>query len=233
MRVKAVFFDIGGTLYKEKKFKIPPWAIILANYLKKQGILVSWDEIYQAYVSSKEYLGTLNVEGTELWHLNILLLTFSKLNLSLNPSLIMEAYDVFLNSLVDIMEPYEDVQETLICLKEKRLKIGIISNTGSHYLIYKVLKRDGLLKYIDLLITSQMVSWRKPDRRIFLYACRLLNVKPSECVHVGNDPIADVMGAKSAGLKVVQKLTPYTSRSSLADAAVSDLGELITVIEKL
>jgi len=89
------------------------------------------------------------------------------------------------------------------------------------------------LKYIDLLITSQMVSWRKPDRRIFLYACRLLNVKPSECVHVGNDPIADVMGAKSAGLKAVQKLTPYISKSSLADAAVSDLGELITVIEKL
>ena len=113
-----------------------------------------------------------------------------------------------------------------MCIRDR------ISNTGSHYLIYKVLKRDGLLKYIDLLVTSQMVSWRKPDRRIFLYACRLLNVKPSECVHVGNDPVADVMGAKNAGLKVVQKLTPHTSRSSLADAVVSNLGELITVIEK-
>ncbi|OYT59228.1 MAG: hypothetical protein B6U75_04265 [Desulfurococcales archaeon ex4484_217_1] len=233
MGIKAVFFDIGGTLYKEKKFKTPPWALALANYLKRYGMSLSWSKIYQAYVSTKEYIETLNIEGIEVWHLNILLLTFSKLNLSLKPSLIMEAYHVFLNSIVNIMEPYEDARSTLKHLKEKKLKVGIISNTGSHYLIYEVLKRDGLLKYVDLLVTSQMVSWRKPDRRIFLYACYSLNVEPSECVHIGNDPVADVMGAKNAGLKAVQKLTPYTSKSDLADAVIFDLGELINVIENL
>lgn len=233
MNIKAIFFDIGGTLYKEKKFKTAPWASKLSSLLEKQHFSITPDKIYLTYVNVRDELAKHAIDNAEIWHLSILALTLSKLNIIPNPRLVMEAYKLFIESVIEIMEPYKGVHEIMEWLKSKGLKIGIISNTGSHYLIYRVLKRDGLLKYVDSLVTSQMVSWKKPDRRIFLYACSTLNVKPSESIHVGNDPIADVLGAKNAGLIVIQKISKNTQKSNLANAAITELEELKNIIEKL
>jgi len=233
LNIKAIFFDIGGTLYKEKKFEIAPWASKLSSFLKKQCLSIAPDKIYSTYVNVRDELIKCAIDSIEIWHLSILTLTLSKLNIIPNPRLVMEAYKLFTESLLEIMEPYNGVHEIMEWLKSKGLKIGIVSNTGSHHLIYRVLERDGLLKYVDSLVTSQMVSWRKPDRRIFLYACSTLNVKPSESVHVGNDPIADVLGAKNAGLTVIQKISEHALKSDLADAIIIKLEELKNIIEKL
>ncbi|HIQ03059.1 MAG TPA: HAD family hydrolase, partial [Desulfurococcales archaeon] len=75
--------------------------------------------------------------------------------------------------------------------------------------------------------------WKKPTREIFHLACRLLNVKPSETVYVGDDPKNDIEGAKMAGLKAVQKVVEGKVVSNLADAVIYRLSELPRVIDKL
>lgn len=42
----------------------------------------------------------------------------------------------------------------------------------------------------------------KPDPRIFLHACDLLECAPSEVLHIGDDVHADVAGARAAGMPV-------------------------------
>ena len=41
----------------------------------------------------------------------------------------------------------------------------------------------------------------KPDPRIFVLAAERLGVAPEEILHVGDDPVLDVVGARDAGLK--------------------------------
>ena len=41
----------------------------------------------------------------------------------------------------------------------------------------------------------------KPDPRIFVLAAERLGVAPEEILHVGDDPVLDVVGARDAGLR--------------------------------
>ena len=57
-----------------------------------------------------------------------------------------------------------------------------------------------------------------------------LDVKPEKCLHVRDDPIADVLGAKKAGMK-----TAYIRRNGLdaeADVIVQRLSELVHYLDK-
>jgi FMN phosphatase YigB (HAD superfamily) len=57
-----------------------------------------------------------------------------------------------------------------------------------------------------------------------------LNVKPEECLHVGDNPFADVWGAKKAGMK-----TAHIRRNELdseADVIIQRLSELVRYLDK-
>jgi putative hydrolase of the HAD superfamily len=57
--------------------------------------------------------------------------------------------------------------------------------------------------FFDSLIFSDEVGSRKPDRVIFERAATALGTEVSKIVHIGDDPEADVWGAKRAGMKAV------------------------------
>lgn len=52
---------------------------------------------------------------------------------------------------------------------------------------------------IILLSFSNQVAAEKPNPTIFLKACELLEVKPEDVVHVGDDRRNDIWGARDAG----------------------------------
>ncbi|KAM0863352.1 hypothetical protein ACQ4PT_044651 [Festuca glaucescens] len=53
--------------------------------------------------------------------------------------------------------------------------------------------------WFDAVAVSAEVEAEKPNPTIFLKACELLDVKPEEAVHVGDDRRNDVWGARDAG----------------------------------
>jgi putative hydrolase of the HAD superfamily len=60
-----------------------------------------------------------------------------------------------------------------------------------------------LNRYFEEIVISCEVGAAKPYVRIFSHAAEALKLSPSEILHVGDDPIADVGGAHSAGFKAV------------------------------
>jgi len=58
-------------------------------------------------------------------------------------------------------------------------------------------------KFFDLMIFSEEVGIRKPDRKIFNMAACGLMVTPCEVVHVGDNLKSDACGAKNVGFKAV------------------------------
>jgi len=81
-------------------------------------------------------------------------------------------------------------------------KLGLISNGMSPFQ-ERNFKGLGVASMFDSVIVSAAVNLRKPDPAIFHLACAELKVNPDEAVYVGDNPIADIEGARDAGLRTI------------------------------
>ncbi|MFC5526752.1 HAD family hydrolase [Rhodanobacter ginsengisoli] len=63
------------------------------------------------------------------------------------------------------------------------------------------LQRIGIHAHFSHHICARDSGVAKPDPRIFRAAAALLGVAPGQILHVGDDPLMDVVGAREAGLR--------------------------------
>ena len=92
---------------------------------------------------------------------------------------------------------HTDALAALESLRDRRL--GIITNGVTHFQQPK-LDALGLTGFFEHVITSGDFGAVKPDPRIFLHACAVFGVAPSEAAYVGDRLHTDAIGAAAAGL---------------------------------
>ena len=83
-------------------------------------------------------------------------------------------------------------------LKEKSIIIGLISNCFSEEA--KVIRESCLYPYFDAVFLSCEEGVEKPDKEIFLRCMSTLNVKPEECIYVGDGGSHELEAARSLGM---------------------------------
>jgi HAD superfamily hydrolase (TIGR01509 family) len=131
----------------------------------------------------------------------------------------------------------EGARPALAQLRARGLALALVSNTmrTPGVALRKVLDRYGVLEYFAHTTFSDEVGIRKPDPEIFALTLRALRVDAAAAVHVGDDPILDILGARKAGLRAIQ----VTSASLKAlgaqrpDAVVASLATLPDAIARL
>jgi putative hydrolase of the HAD superfamily len=94
---------------------------------------------------------------------------------------------------------FDDVQPTLLNLKARGLRLGIVSNWDER--LRPLLRALDLDVYFETISVSCEVGESKPAARPFLVACAELGVKPGETLHVGDSLEMDVLGARNGGLQ--------------------------------
>lgn len=67
---------------------------------------------------------------------------------------------------------------------------------------------SGPLPRVACILASHLLSFGKPDRRIFELAISALGVAPDQCMHVGDSLASDVLGAQTVGITPVH-VDPY------------------------
>ena len=63
------------------------------------------------------------------------------------------------------------------------------------------LARIGIDGHFRCFISARDQGHAKPDTPIFLATCERLGLEPAQVLHIGDDPLLDVMGARRAGLR--------------------------------
>jgi HAD superfamily hydrolase (TIGR01509 family) len=106
-----------------------------------------------------------------------------------------EALDVFLAAR-NRVEIYADVRPSLSRLRA-RYRLYALSNGNAD------LSRCGLADLFDGHVTAIGAGAAKPDARIFAALSDLAGVSAADVLHIGDDPIADVVGARQAGMQTV------------------------------
>lgn len=91
-------------------------------------------------------------------------------------------------------------------LRAQGVTLALLSNTmrTPGVVLRQVLDRFGLLDCFAHTTFSDELGVRKPAPEIFAVTLRAMQVDPGAAVHVGDDPILDVAGARQAGLRVIQ-----------------------------
>lgn len=99
----------------------------------------------------------------------------------------------------NMCRPFKGVGELLEQLREKGIKIGIVTSKR-RILAERGLVIGDLLKYIDVFITPESTDKHKPNGEPALKACEILGIEPSESLMVG-DSHFDILCGKNAGTK--------------------------------
>lgn len=83
-----------------------------------------------------------------------------------------------------------------------KYNLYIITN-GFNEVQFTKLRNSGLEKYFKRIVTSESTGYMKPRIEIFNYAVTSANARKKECIMIGDDLQADILGAKNAGIDQV------------------------------
>lgn len=130
-----------------------------------------------------------------------------------------------------------EVPEVLAALRQRGLRLAVISNVISRRQVRHNLALYGLEQYFNPIVTSAGLGIRKPHPKIFLEAARLMGLPPAACMYVGDTISRDVAGARRAGyglaIQIKSFLTDKSDRETdteVPDAVIHDLREIIPLV---
>ncbi len=103
-----------------------------------------------------------------------------------------------------------------------QFRLGIITNGVTHFQQPK-LEALGISSFFEHVITSGDFGAVKPDPSIFLHACSVFGVEPSQAAYVGDRLNTDAVGASRAGLLGIW-LNRAGDRAGLETAEVANAG---------
>ena len=93
-----------------------------------------------------------------------------------------------------------------------------VGTSASRWDAERLLDDLGLLRYFDVVVTSDDVMLGKPDPEVWTQAARRLRVAPTTCV-VFEDALVGVQAARSAGMRVIGVTTAHTDAELVAAGA--------------
>lgn len=120
----------------------------------------------------------------------------------------------------------------------KRYRLALVSNYPDAEAIRASLRRTGLARFFESVVISGEVGFVKPHPRPFEVCLEQLSLSPSDAVHVGDNWLADVQGAKQLGLQMIwtRQYEPIDSfevkpGDHQPDLTIQHLTELTSVFE--
>ena len=124
--------------------------------------------------------------------------------------------------------------EVLRSLRERDLRIGLLSNTHWPRPFHeRFLERDGLVELIDVRCYTSEMPWTKPHPEAFATVMDQLGVTdPATCVFVGDRRYDDILGAKKAGMRAVLRPNHMEpGEGGDPDAVIDDLDQLLLLVD--
>lgn len=180
--MRAVLWDLDGTLISTKRLYIEAYSRALRPYLGRE--LTHADARAVQVISELRFLRTLAGDSYEAC-----LAEFRKLYAELHAT----HFDGI----------YEGVEATLAELRKRGLKLGVV--TGKARTSWEVSRSAASLGDFDVVVLDDDVNEPKPNPEGILLALSDLGVAPDEAVYVG-DSIGDISAANDAGVVSVAAL---------------------------
>ena len=204
-RPSAVLFDTDNTLYEYYPAKIAAEEAVCKKAKNLMGIR---RETFLKYYEKARKEIKQNLAGTASGHSRLLYFQrmIELLGFKAELLLALDLEQTFWRTFLANAPLFPDVRETLHLLKNKKIRIGVVTDLTSHIQLRK-LTYFGLEDTFDAVVTSEEIGRDKPDKRNFLLLLKKLKIKTDKTFWmVGDNPKSDIFGAKQLGAVTFQKI---------------------------
>lgn len=215
-QLRAVLFDIDDTLldwsqrttfgnhrldHLTRVYDYVVQEVYPLNVAKEQFQNVALSIMEQLWQEGKRGVGAPHIGKVLTGTLELLDVPHDKID----PIRLMHAYDW---QAVDGITVFPDVPEVLPTLRAAGLRMGLITNSSHPMWMRDVeLNTLGLLdQFPECRFSAADVGCLKPYPLIFSTALHCLGLEPGEVVFVGDEPLADIVGARSAGMRAILRM---------------------------
>jgi HAD superfamily hydrolase (TIGR01509 family) len=124
---------------------------------------------------------------------------------------------------------FDDVSSALEALREAGILRAVISNADADVTAFCL--HMGFAQQMDLIVTSALVGWEKPDPRTYFAALDPLGVAPEDALHIGDQALSDVAGARAIGMSAALIDRYDRHRDDEHDAIrVTSLSDLVAMV---
>ena len=206
----AAIFDFDGTLVESHPRRNVAHAKVcefLLKYLNRQGSLHR--EVLLNLIEQMELeMNEKHIYDRDIWWKEAVKRYFSK-DISISESTLKELTAIYWQAVSDESKVFPGSKDLLISLRQKGIQLGLMSDTdGLDGMKAQRIEDSGLEGFFDaILVPGEDTKETKPSTQPFIKLCELLGVAPKNCVHVGDNPKVDILGAKELGMKTII-LTP-------------------------
>jgi putative hydrolase of the HAD superfamily len=239
MRLRAVLFDIGDTLWHSRAAPPPEEfrrlaAERVAGWLRANGVSfddpallarTTWDAMESAM---REARATDLVEPN---YGEVARAAAGMLGLDLparDAAGLLEAS--YVSGIEGGKAPFPDAAEVLLELRRRGFRLGAVTNRAIGGERFRADLRDaGLDIGWDAEAVSVEVGYLKPHPAIFQRALDELGVQPDEALMVGNSLAEDVTGAQRLGMAAAWRRSAPDAEGVVPDFAFDELTELLAI----
>jgi len=220
---KAVLLDALGTLVELR----PPGPRLQWALLEMSGIDVGDASAERGFAAEIEFYLAHHMEGSDREGLERLRDECAEvMHEAIGHALLDHA--TVRRAMLESLEfvPYADVQPALRSLRERGLRLVVVSNWDCSLTDW--LTEAGVTELVDGIVSSAVVGEPKPSPAVFRAALEIAGVEPREALHVGDSYESDVLGARAAGVRAV--LLDRTGAPHDEVETVSSLEEVASVL---
>jgi putative hydrolase of the HAD superfamily len=230
--IEAVIFDWGGTLSLFADVDMADMWRMAARHLAPDRE----DELCARLLAVEERAWQrVSVDQRAFRLAELLASASSEVGLDVAEAVLEEAAEHHLDSWTPHIVHDPDAVPTLQALRDRGLRIGLLSNTHwPRHFHEHFLERDGLAGLIDARCYTSDMAYCKPHAEAFAAAMLALDLDdPAAIVFVGDRPYDDVFGAKSAGMRGVLRPNAMVPGYDVEpDAVIETLPELLPLVDK-
>ena len=192
MTFKAVIFDLFGTLVDDFASSVGQMHTEMAASLAAphEQFIPLWNQTTEMRI-----VGAFETVEDNIEHV------LTALNMRAEAEQIRRAVEIRMKYIRGALQPRPSAIDTLAKLKDHPYKIGLISNCSIE--IPMLWQETAFAKVIDTPIFSCLAHLKKPDIRIYHFACERLGVIPASCLYIADGENHELAAAAKVGLHPV------------------------------
>lgn len=233
MATRAVFFDLGGTLFSYRATR-PHFDRVLEALAREHGITEPFDALRRVYREAMARAGAVHNPRPYYLHRDM----FRDAYLAFLHSYGREArdsealYEAQSRVGAEHIALRPGVRETLSELRARGLHLGIVSNIDQDQ-FDAIWARLGIAHLLDATTTSEEARSCKPDPGIYHLALRKApGIAAREVLFVGDSPPHDFAGAKPLGMRTawIPERDSQPAESMRPDHVIREIPELLGLV---
>lgn len=203
--ISTVFFDAGETLVRP----FPSFPELFADVVRRHGRAIEAEQVRHVQETVAPHLVELaqdsgvelastSPERSRVFWMHLYRGFLRELGIE-DEELAAALFEVF--SDLSSYRLFDDVLPTLNELRDRGLRLGVISNFEGW--LEEMLVQLEVGDRFEVLVISGPEGVEKPDTRLYEIALERMNISATEALHVGDSPSMDAAPAAAVGMKPV------------------------------